>query len=372
MTANKANPPQDNEIELTLLGPGYGESIVIHIGNNFWVAIDSCIDIDKKSCATLDYLNSIGVNPSNVLLIVATHWHDDHVKGLSNLIEACSNARFSCSSALSKDEFLAYVTKFETDCKIKWGSGVSEFYKTLDIIRKRKSSPHPIHATSNRRILYKSPEELNHSSSCEIWSLSPSDGQIANFISEIKNVTPINNEPKSRAHQTRNNISVVIQIIIGNETLLLGSDLEETNNDYTGWSVIVDSTEKPKSKAKIFKIPHHGSSTAHSHDVWTKLIENESFALLTPFNRGKKLPSSSDIQRIQKYSENAFSTASLNAPKTIKRNSLVEKTITATVGKIRPLANKIGMIRLRKNINDSNAEWNIELFNGACHLSAMN
>ena len=30
-------PPNPEEIEVTLLGPGYGESAVLHIGNGAWV-----------------------------------------------------------------------------------------------------------------------------------------------------------------------------------------------------------------------------------------------------------------------------------------------------------------------------------------------
>jgi hypothetical protein len=53
---------------------------------------------------------------------------------------------------------------------------------------------------------------------------------------------------------------------IGDIALLLGADLEETGEEDTGWSVIVASTERPHGKASIFKIPHHGSETAH-HDA---------------------------------------------------------------------------------------------------------
>jgi len=34
--------PEKDEIEVSIFGPGYGECIVIHIGNNEWVVID-CI-----------------------------------------------------------------------------------------------------------------------------------------------------------------------------------------------------------------------------------------------------------------------------------------------------------------------------------------
>jgi hypothetical protein len=59
MSVKKKRAPSISEIEITLLGPGYGESIIIHIGNNQWVIIDSCIDSADNSCAPLSYLQSI-------------------------------------------------------------------------------------------------------------------------------------------------------------------------------------------------------------------------------------------------------------------------------------------------------------------------
>ena len=43
---NTGDPPGDEEFELTLFGPGYGESIVMHVGAGEWVIVDSCLDSD--------------------------------------------------------------------------------------------------------------------------------------------------------------------------------------------------------------------------------------------------------------------------------------------------------------------------------------
>lgn len=371
MKEKKEISPSKSEIEITLIGPGYGESVVIHVGNNQWVVIDSCIDFAHDICAPLKYLISINVDPANVILIIATHWHDDHVKGLSTLVEACPNASFCCSSAFSTAEFLAYITSFESDCPIKFGSGASELNKTLEILKSRKNAPPPKHAVCNKRLLQKKPEDLGHPFVCEIWSISPSEAEIQKFLLSIKNDIPLINENRYRASST-NNSSVVIQVVIGELIILLGADLEETSNPNTGWSVIVESTEKPIGKAKVFKVPHHGSITAHSDKVWTDLVEDKALAILTPFNRGrKKLPAPEDIDRIKSFTTQGYITTPFRSNKLPKRDSLVEKEIIRTVGKLRPIIQKTGMIRLRKDLNISNFEWNIELFDGACHLSNL-
>ena len=47
--AEKAgSPPGEDEFEVVLLGPGYGESIVLHVGYGGWIIVDSCINAEPK------------------------------------------------------------------------------------------------------------------------------------------------------------------------------------------------------------------------------------------------------------------------------------------------------------------------------------
>ena len=79
--------PSKDEVEVTLLGPGYGESIVVHFGQGEWIIVDSCIN-DAREPQALEYLRAIGVEPDEaVSLIVATHWHDDHIRGMAKVVE---------------------------------------------------------------------------------------------------------------------------------------------------------------------------------------------------------------------------------------------------------------------------------------------
>ena len=48
-------PPAADELEVTVLGPGYGEAIVIHYGKGQWVIVDSC-KFEKGETAPLVYL----------------------------------------------------------------------------------------------------------------------------------------------------------------------------------------------------------------------------------------------------------------------------------------------------------------------------
>lgn len=95
----QSTPPKSDEFELSLFGPGIGECIVAHLGNNEWVIVDSCINSSSKDPIAFEYLNNIGVNPlEDVKLIVISHWHSDHIKGASNLVKECREAMV-CYSA---------------------------------------------------------------------------------------------------------------------------------------------------------------------------------------------------------------------------------------------------------------------------------
>ncbi|MDE2822319.1 MAG: MBL fold metallo-hydrolase, partial [Chloroflexota bacterium] len=121
-------PPSPDEVEVTLLGPGYGESVLVHIGQGRWIVVDSCIGPAREPQA-LDYLRSIGVEPAAaVTLIVATHWHDDHIRGMAKLVEACPDALFSCAAALRRDEFLSAIHALNRRGAFAGTSGVRELH----------------------------------------------------------------------------------------------------------------------------------------------------------------------------------------------------------------------------------------------------
>ena len=95
--------PQERELEISIFGPGYGESIVIHLGYNNWMIVDSCIDTQTRKPIPVEYLESINVDPETaVKRIVASHWHGDHIRGMSDIVKICKNATFCLSDVFKK------------------------------------------------------------------------------------------------------------------------------------------------------------------------------------------------------------------------------------------------------------------------------
>lgn len=136
-------PPTTNELELSLFGPGIGESLVIHLGNGDWIVVDSCFD-EQRQAVALSYLESLGVDVSTqVKLVLVTHWHDDHICGISQVVAAARTAEFACSAALDGQEFFNLVAARKEVSLVGQTSGVEEFESILDIIAGRASGRYP-------------------------------------------------------------------------------------------------------------------------------------------------------------------------------------------------------------------------------------
>ena len=135
--------PAKDEIDVVIFGPGFGgKSSLIHIGDGEWIVIDSCIDNTSSQPAALAFFEHIGVDPAvAVRLICASHRHDDHVGGISKIVEVCKNADFACSMALSSGEFVELASVYNRNRALIQPSGSSEMYDVLSLLEKRGQIP---------------------------------------------------------------------------------------------------------------------------------------------------------------------------------------------------------------------------------------
>ena len=294
-------------------------------------------------------------------MVLATHWHDDHIRGLSNLLGVCSGATFCCPLAMTKSEFCDYVELNTTRNSMAAGPGTKEIHDVFSDL-KRGSGRELIYAVANKRIL------LNDK--CEIWSLSPSDDQCTQFLSELTALMPqLGREKRRVAALEPNHNSVVVQVCWGSDSILLGGDLEQTSSTRTGWNAVLNSTQRPRQASNLFKIPHHGSENAHNDRLWEEMLVPNAVAATTPYSRGrKKLPALADVERIKSKTDNAF-LAKVDVRSPIHGNSsVVAKTIRETTRSYEEFNPSIGVIRMRKVI-DSTSDWSVQLSPNARHFS---
>ena len=133
----KGQPALD-EIEVCVFGPNYGECIVAHLGNGNWIVVNSCLHEGEP--VAIAYLRSLGLDPArSIKVVIATHWHDDHYKGLSQMLAKAPAAHIWISSLLTDQEFFRFAMRMNTSKLSVAGHKLDEFLKIIDDIRRRRS-----------------------------------------------------------------------------------------------------------------------------------------------------------------------------------------------------------------------------------------
>ncbi|MCS4434209.1 MBL fold metallo-hydrolase [Aquiflexum gelatinilyticum] len=354
------------EINLIGTGGGYGESLVIHLGNGDWIVIDSCIDPYTGVSLPLNYLRDRGVDLENVKLIICTHWHDDHIGGISTLLENCPKAFFSFGRVNDLKKFLQCVSLDYRKLKSKASNcSTLEFNKCLEIMNNSKRINK---LAAIDRLLYSNPQK---EFIVEVYSLSPSDKSSNLFDLEIsKLINEYGPNNRKITTYTPNDRSIVILLRFNDEIALLGSDLEVHSDPEIGWNDIIEKSvvigKFPK--ASYFKIPHHGSENGYHENIWKNLIKSNPISTLTPWNRNKKLPEEKMIEKYKSLSSNLFITSPNNiSNKSKKRDNKVSKVIKEFNPTLRELKYQYGVISSEYSIG-GNEPWKNNLFGTASEL----
>lgn len=363
-------------MEVSVFGPGFGECVLVHVGHGVWLVVDSCIDPKTKRSAPLSYLESIGFNPASAIdMVVASHWHADHVRGLHELFSAASAAKFSCSTALTSAEFLS-LAKIYADSADKIPIGPEELYKCLTTVEARTKNTGKGHHrwAGSDKVLWQS--RATSPLKVKLTALSPSEEMytrtqqsMINYLTLIKKG---HSEPRMMAG-CPNDVAVALLLEVNGRQILLGSDLEQEAKTSVGWSAVMTCEAVKNGKCCMFKVSHHGSDSGHSDQVWDELLDATPLALLTPFRYGDlRLPTQTDRERILSRTEHAYISADPNAiVKPPKKGTKVQAFVDGAVKNRRLAAGKMGQVRWRASLADHTDPGYIELFDGAMSLASV-
>ncbi len=359
--------PSPDELEISLFGPGYGESIAVHMGGGRWMIVDACIDSKTGRPAVLDYLEQIGVDyTENVVVVLATHWDDDHIRGLGEVVERCTKARFAFSSAFRSIDFLTLVESGDLGTR-RLSSGPREFARTLSVLKARKAAGDDLGGAP--RIITEN-TIIDRSQSCEVRALSPSSAAVEAGQKAIAALLPKHLQPRLRVSEpSPNSTSIVLWLHGSAGTALLGADLDRTSHDDTGWGAVVALAPAASGRATLVKVPHHGSITAHDQRMWSELLTTNPDAMLTPWTRaGKRVPSEDDRLCICGLAPDAVIAGQAGA-KTTQYNPAVERTLREVAISRHVAVGRMGHIRARCAPSDK-GQWRVDLIHDAQRLCA--
>ncbi|MBS1004138.1 MBL fold metallo-hydrolase [Acetobacter thailandicus] len=350
---DQLDAPQEGVLEISVFGKGYGESIVIHLPDGKWIIIDTYLDINSTPIA-LKYLRDIGINPaSSVSVVLLTHWHDDHIQGASTVVSECSAARIALTGYLQSKEFNTLMSSYNNiDCG-EFGTGVDELEKVLHILNESKREHFWCYSNT---LIFSDHLHFNY----QFEALSPSSRDFENLLLRLQEKNPDIRMPSI----SPNNASVAAVLRVNKELFLFGADLENGNN-FSGWGNICTHVWNERGQASFFKIAHHGSSGAAHPQVWENLLQENAQAVLTPWNRGKKLPTIDGVKRINQKTLHAYAAAKPTTSRAKTGVATIDKIIKEGGIKLLKNSTRGGQVRFRK---PENGQWQVTLFGDACHL----
>lgn len=313
--------PEPDEFEVTLLGRGRGESVVVHLGDKRWMVVDSFAAPREAGTASssgpqlpnadtgttdavaipapLEYLRSIGVEPEQVQMIVLTHIHTDHFRSIERLHQSCENARLILGEALTSKGF---------------GRLYSDSHPVGQLVASAKSR------RLSNKTGYKTVKcgaRLLAEDKCEIWAIAPTDDACNDardyFDARLLEIERESDEraqsiAKNRAVEDlrdENRCSVGLHVEFRNDgpSVLLAADM--IAHERYGWEMLVDensiSTCGPVS---LLKVPHHGSSKSDCDELWERWTDGPPVAIVTPYD--PLLPKGSDVDRLLRKSSSVW------------------------------------------------------------------
>lgn len=359
------------KVSLIGTGGGYGESVVIQLGGNNWMVIDSCLDPITKESLPLQYLKSQGVDiESDVKLIVCSHWHNDHILGMENLLNECKSASFALAITSDKEKLLEFIgLDSRQDKLLAKTSSTDIMAKCLEIVKQRKTSVKTI--IQDRLLLSLNQEKLD----VKVFALSPSDTVISEFGTEvselIKDYTP--NSNRKVIIRTPNEKCVVLQVCVNGHAVILGGDLETSSDNNHGWLCILDNCDCVlNNKVSLFKIPHHGSENAYEERVWRELFDkSELIGLLSPFMNGKVcLPTKEMLMKFLEKVKHLYITSYNEQNKPKKRERSIEKAIQKFNPTIKEIQYRKGIVENYIDLDAEDKKWAIKLYDRAFEIDS--
>jgi len=355
--------PTEDEFELSIFGAGVGEALAIHVGGGQWGFVDSFRDPVSSEPVGLRYMKDLGVSTQDVGFILATHWHDDHIDGLAEMVEEFPEAMFGCSSAYTGKDFTAVTLEYPPDFKT---SGVQEMRRCFELVESgaKPGSPRP----TPKRILEHQNVWWSPDDAVVVHALAPTSGALSRAEQDIINhLLPDAQRRRSLGRLKPNQASIVLNVWMPEDSVLLGGDLEERGSAGTGWSGVVARFPSSYPRSSVFKVPHHGSAGAHFDGQWTTLLYEEPapFAAVTSF-ASSDLPRDGDLRRLLHLAQAVYQCGV--TPTQPLELTGPERRRLAVDGIELEAARGVGQVRLRKKLGSSET-WQITLAGDARQIT---
>lgn len=240
---------REDLLYLVVFGPGYGESILVRPPGGSWLVVDGCRAQGAAPAAQL-----LRATARHWSCVVLTHPHLDHAAGLDEVLDCSGAGPVGCADPRVMEP--EHWTR-SPDAEEWLARGAVE---------------HVLAAIHDRWM--RQPEHR--------WLLRRGDvREVAGMRLRV-----LHPDEASIPFRDPNRMAAALLVEWENVRLLLGSDVVAVD-----WEAIAREASDLARHAAL-KVPHHGSRGA-VHDVYAGPAEGaqERVWIVTPYNRGRRLPS---------------------------------------------------------------------------------
>lgn len=345
--------PKIDEVELAFFGPGYGESIVVHIPGIGWGVVDSCQfgSGSAKTVPPLQYLKF--QNVEKLAFLALTHPHKDHFLGMETIIaHYLGKIERVCRYA---GEGARELAEYMVSRGIKGSQGAKSLSRVFKAFKEAVD-----HGAESRRLeamtqlVPRREVTVNRKSiEVEVLSLSPGPGDENAYVDILRRAfVQQGGYVKIIPERDLNLIASAIWISVGRVAVILGSDVEKGKASSGGWRGIVSSIDAPDLAVKALKVAHHGSPNAFYRGAFEEHAKNGKItSVVTPNIQGKvRLPSAETIEKIHGYSNKVGLTSHVSYLRTVEvYDRAVARRLPERWRVIQP-SNRYGMIIVRYDL----------------------
>ncbi len=314
------------------------------------MAVDSFI-AESGDPIAVDYVTSLGLDPTVIRTVVCTHWDDDHSKGLDQVIKRCGPDKVWFTSVLTRQENMEFMLAQEKRATSSpSGSGTSQFLNAARTLRTGElewaAEGRPVESAAPAKVRCLSPSSQTITDG--VTALGPlPDGWMAG--ERIFTVGP-------------NRSSVALWVEYGSHDVLLGADLLNGRR-YRGWRGVLSSNTATELKqrgrrATLSKVAHHGSPNARLAAVYRELCSGPPLALVSRFNSGSKpRPQQEDVDWYRGRCRGGFIAGQPGRRQALSTTALVRKANPLGASRVE---GEVGHVRARIRETDPVGEWRIE------------
>ncbi|MGP0062042.1 MAG: MBL fold metallo-hydrolase [Isosphaeraceae bacterium] len=281
-----------------VIGPGYGESIVIELPDGQVGIIDS-FGTRHTGPPTLEFLRARYPKLRKLRFVALTHPHADHCMGMSCYFDAYDVEEFWVFHSFLEHTCMGYFKAMrdkgasdavEKALGLPAGSIWFEALRIKDAVKEKKGAIAPRFLMAGA-----------HSELCggrvTARFLTPNDegkwryGEIlADASAKLMADGPKLNPDWDPSGLPHNQASGAILFEYGDTRILLMADAE----DDLWQDLIKEKGDSPLPKAHYIKGAHHGSANGYNSKIYACAADKKTVVVITPFNRHRYPPPTSE------------------------------------------------------------------------------